>query len=183
MAREQRDRQPLNPAFIWMRENVITTVLAVFIVLSLLLHVLTLGALFRVREITARQLDLSSTRLAEVRQQKIRYDFPVDQTFPISTTFPISETVSVPIRINVPISRTITVPIDTVAGTFNFDVPLNFTVPVSDTVDVPIRKQIPFRMDIPIKTQFPVDIDLSEPPLGDVLKQFEDALRKLRASL
>jgi type II secretory pathway pseudopilin PulG len=160
---------------------VITTVLIVFILLSLALHAATIGALLRVRSTINRQLDLSATQLAQVRQQKVRYNFPIDQTFPIDTTIAISETVDVPLTIQVPINQTISLPIETPAGTFNFDVPLNLTVPVSDTVSIPINKQIPFKTDIPIRTEIPIDIDLSEPPLGDILQQFEDALQELRA--
>lgn len=174
---------PLTLARIWMRGNVITTVLIVFIFLSLLLHGLTIGALLRVRSITNRQLELSAGELARVRQQKVRYNFPIDQSFPIDTTVTISETVSVPLNISVPINQTISLPLDTPAGTFNFDVPINLTVPVSETVEIPINKQIPFNTEVPIRTEIPIDIDLSQPPLGDILQQFEDALRELRDRL
>lgn len=181
MAEEQR--RLVTVARVWMRSNVITAVLIVFILLSLVIHALTIGALLRVRSITNRQLDLSASELARVRQQKVRYEFPIDQTFPIDTTIVISETVAVPLNLSVPINQTIRLPLDTPAGTFEFDVPINLTVPVSDTVNIPINKSIPFTTDIPIRTQIPIDIDLSEPPLGEILQQFEDALRELRAGL
>lgn len=183
MAAERREQASITLARVWMRENIITTVLIIFLVLSLLLHALTIGALMRVRGIINQQLDLSVTQMAQVRQQKIRYTFPVDQTFAIDTTVAISDTVTVPIRITVPIKQTVTLPVQTALGTFNVDVPLDFTVPVSDTVQVPINKQIPLKTNIPIKTDIPVDLNLNEPPLGDILKQFEDALRALRNRL
>lgn len=180
MAGEQGKRPQLDLAYLWVRANIITTVLIVFILLSLAIHAVTLWSLWRVRDITARQLDISVNRLAEVREQKVRYSFPVDQTFAIDTTIAISETVTVPLNLSVPISETVTLPINTGFGTFDIDVPLNLSVPISDTVEIPINKQIPFKSDIPIKMDFPVDIDLSGPPLGDILQQFEDALRELR---
>ncbi len=178
-----RRSQRLTLARVWMRENVIVTVLSIFILLSLLLHALTLGALIRVRGIVQRQLDISAEQMATVRQQKIRYNFPVDQTFTIDTTIAISETVIVPLSIEVPISETVTLPIDTPFGQVPISVPLNLSVPISDTVEVPINKDIPFRTDIPIKTKIPIDISLSEPPLGDILRQFEEALQDLRDRL
>lgn len=179
----ERRPQPLTLARIWMRSNIITTVLIVFILLSLLLHALTIGALVRVRGTVQRQLDISSEQLSEVRQQKVRYNFPVDQTFTIDTTIAISETVLVPIAIDVPIKETLTVPIDTPLGPLPITVPLDLTVPISETVEVPINKQLPFRADIPIQTDIPIDIDLSQPPLGDILQQFQDALEELRNRL
>lgn len=176
-------RSPVTVTRVWVRSNIITTVLIVFIVLSLLLHAITIGALLRVRSITNRQLDLSANQLAQVRQQKVQYAFPIDQTFAINTTVTISDTVSVPLNIQVPIKQTITLPVQTDFGTFNFDVPLDLTVPVSETVAIPINKQIPFNTDIPIKTDIPIDLDLSAEPLGPILQQFEDALRELRARL
>ena len=157
-----QNRGAITVARIWVRENVITTVLLIFILLSLVIHALTITTLLRVRSITNRQLDISAAQLAQVRQQSVRYNFPVDQTFTIDTTVTVS---------------------DTPAGTFNIDVPLNLNVPISDTVVIPINKQLPFKADIPIRTEIPIDIDLREPPLGDILQQFEDALRQLRAGL
>ncbi len=180
---DHRRSQRMTVTRLWMRENIITTVLIVFILLSLLLHALTLGALFRVRSIIQRQLDISSAQLAQVRQQTVRYNFPVDQTFTIDTTVAVSETVSVPLSIDVPIQQEVMIPIDTLLGTVPITVPLDMTVPVSETVEVPINKQLPFRADIPIQTDIPIEIPLGDPPLGEVLRQFEEALQELRSRL
>lgn len=183
MTEQQPQRNALTLARVWVRSNIITTVLSIFIVLSLLINALTIGALLRVRGIINNQLEVSTQQLAQLRQQKINYSFPVDQTFTIDTTVRIDETVTVPLNISVPISQTISVPIDTPVGMLPIDVPLNFTVPVSDTVQVPLTKDIPFQAEIPIRTDIPVDLDLSAPPLSDLLKQFEDALRDLHNRL
>ncbi len=170
-------------ARLWMRENIITAVLVVFIILSLLLHAVTLGSLWRVRSVIRHQLDISTAQLAEVRQQTVRYNFPVDQTFTIDTTVAISETVEVPLSLTVPISQEVSIPIETFLGTVPITVPLDLTIPVSETIEVPINRDLPFQTDIPIQTEFPIEIRLSEPPLGDVLKQFEEALQELRNRL
>ncbi len=183
MIDKRRTSDALSLARVWVRSNIITSVLIVFIVLSLLIHALTIGALVRVRGVINHQLDVSLAQMAQLRQQKIRYTFPVDQTVTVDTTVALNETVSVPLSITVPLSQTIVVPIDTPFGPFDLDVPLNFSVPVSDTVEIPINKQIPFKADVPINTDIPVDLDLSASPLGDILKQFEDALRDLHNRL
>jgi hypothetical protein len=168
---------------LWIRENVISTVLAIFLVVSLGLHAFTFISLLRVRNTINRQLDISANQMAQVRQQKVRYVFPVDQTFTIDTTVPISETVEVPLNLTVPISETVQIPIETPLGIVPLEVPINLTVPITETVTVPINKQIPFRTDIPVQTDIPVDLDLNGPPIGPILRQFEDALRELRDNL
>ncbi len=179
----KRSRQPITVARVWVRSNIITTVLGIFIVLSLLLHALTIGALLRVRGIMSRQLDTSSSQLAALRHQKIQYAFEVDQQFPIDTTVTISDTVAVPINIEVPIRQTIPLPVETPLGTYTFSVPVDFTVPVSDTVQVPINKQVPVRADIPVRLDIPIELELNQPPISEVLQQFEQALRDLREGL
>jgi hypothetical protein len=183
MTDKQRTSERLSLARVWVRSNIITTVLIVFIALSLLLHAITIGALLRVRGVINQQLDVSLEQLAELRQQKVRYTFPVDQTVTVDTIVSLNETVSVPLSMTVPLSQTIVVPIDTPFGPFDLDVPLNFSVPVSDTVQIPINKDIPFKADVPIATDIPVDLDLSASPLGDIIRQFEDALRDLQNRL
>ncbi len=178
---DRRDRRTL--ARIWMRQNVLTTVLIIFIVFSLLLHVLTLGALFRVRSIVNRQLDVSANQLARARQQEISYMLPIDQTFSLDTTIAIDETITVPLHITVPISETIALPIRTPLGRVNLDVPLNLTVPISDTVDVPLNAEIPVEVDVPIDAEVPIELQVANSPFGDILKQLEDSLRELRQSL
>jgi hypothetical protein len=182
--RMSRDRRtPITNARLWVRSNIITTVLIIFIVLSLMIHAVTLGALWRVRSVIQRQLDLSTEQLAQVRTQKVPYTFPIDQTFTIDTTVTISDTVLVPIVLSVPIKQTVTLPLDTGFGEIPITVPLDITVPISDTIAVPINKQLPFRADIPIRTDIPIEIDLSSAPLGDILQQFIDAIQDLRNHL
>lgn len=183
MNESPRGQSAVTLARIWVRSNIITTVLIVFILLSLLLHALTIGALIRVRSIIDRQLDVSAAELARVRQQRFSYTLPIDQTFTIDTTIAISETVTVPVNLTVPISQTVRLPINTDLGTFDFDVPLNLSVPISDTLEIPLQRDIPFQTDIPVKTDIPIDIGFSDPPLGTILQQLEEALRELRARL
>lgn len=183
MSTKSRTENRLSLARVWVRSNVITTVLIVFILLSLALHALTIGQLLRVRRTTHEQLRVSANELARVRQQRVRFDFPINETFRVDTTVAISETIAVPIDITVPISETIRLPIDTPVGVIDFDVPLNLEVPISDTVAIPIQREIPFQADIPVQTDLPIDIDLNESPLGAILQQFEESLRQLSEGL
>lgn len=179
---DQRD-QRITPARIWSRQNIITTVLAIFIILSLLIHAVTILQLVRLRAIVARQMDISAGQVAELRQQSVSYEFPVERTFTIDTTVTVSETVDVPLNLSVPIEQTITVPISTPVGSVELPIPLSFTVPISNTISVPINKDIPIQTDIPINTTIPINLSLGDPPVGDVLQQLENGLRNLREQM
>jgi hypothetical protein len=179
----ERQRTTISPNLIWSRQNVITAVLATFIILSLLLHAYTIFSLLRVRRIVSTQLDVSADQVAQLRQQEVEYTFPVSRTFTIDTTVAVSETVDVPVNLTVPISETLTVPISTPVGSVELPVPINFTVPISDSITVPINKDIPFRTEVPISTTIPVELTLGEPPVGEVLQQLEEGLRDLRERL
>ncbi len=183
MARQPFRRVPVSLALVWARSNVISLVLAIFIVVSLALQAATIIGLLRIRNTTARQLDVSANDIARLRQQSVTYNFPVDQTVSLDTTIAINRTIDIPINLTVPISETLSVPIETPLGAFNIDVPLNLEVPISETVSVTIDEDIPVSADVPIKTEIPVAIKLGDPPLGDIFRQFEEALRTLREGL
>ena len=178
------DQQPrISSARILSRQNAVIMILISFIVLSLLLHALTIFNLLRVREIVSTQLDISANQVAQLRQERVRYTLPVQQTFPISTTIAINETIPVPINFSVPINQTVRIPINTPLGQVPIDIPLNLTVPISNTVVVPINREIPFQTTVPISTEVPIELALGEGTAGGVLQQLEDSLRELRREL
>ena len=181
MTRERRNA--ITATRVWIRSNIITTVLGIFIVVSLALHVVTLLALVRVRDVLRLQLDAAAAQVAEAQSQKIHYDFPLKQSFPFSTTITIDETLVVPIRDSFPINQTFEIPVDTGFGVFTIPVPLNLSVPVSTTVVVPVKETIPFSTEVMIDTLIPLDLDLSQPPLGELLTRIEATLRDLRSKL
>ena len=164
---------------IWARENVITVVLIVFIIFSTLLNALTIGAVYRVREVLRAQLETATRNIADVRKQSIRYDFPVKQNFPVDTSVQINETINVPVNMTVPIRQQITVPV----GPVNFPVNLNFNVPISTTIPVKINRQVPIKTSIALDTNVPVELNLSKPPIGDVLRRLQETLQSLLDSL
>lgn len=167
----------------WSSQHSLITVLISFIVLSLMLHALTIYNLLRVRQIVSKQLDVSANQVAQLRQQRVEYKFPVQQTFPVSTTITINEKIAVPINFQVPIKQMVRVPINTPLGSVPLEVPLNLTVPISNTVMVPINKQIPFHTTVPINTEVPIQLPLGQGEAGNVLQQLEDGLRDLRRQL
>ncbi len=163
----------------WSRLNVVTVVLSIFILLSTLLSAFTLGAVWRVRDIVRAQLQAAAVNVGELRQQTIRYEFPLKQSFPISTSIQVDETFQVPIRIVVPIREQVTVPV----GPVNFPVDLNIDVPISTTVPVQIRRELPIHTNVDLDTTIPLEVNLRESPVSQVLQDLEEALRELLGQL
>ena len=176
----ERRQAPVTTKRAWYRQNVVVGVLIVFILLSALASAYTFAALFQTRRVLRAQLETAVTKIAEAREQTIHYEFPVQQSFPFSTTIDLNETIDVPINISVPIRQQINVPVEVpLLGPVELPVTLNFDVPVSTTVTVPIDKQIPINTSVDLNTTIPLDIDLGQEPLGNVLRDLEDALREL----
>ena len=180
----ERRRGPLTVARVWARQNVLITVLIIFILLSTLLNALTFGAIYRLRDVVRAHLNVAATQIGQARQQTIHYDFPIQQSFPVSTTVQLDEQIDVPINTTVPIRQNITVPVEVpVVGRVEMPVELNFDVPVSTTVTVAINKQIPIATDVNLDTNIPLELNLGQPPLGDVLRDLEERLRELLRQL
>src|SRR5215212_22174 len=81
-----RPDKDVNVGRIWTRQNVITLVLSIFIIASTIMSALTLGSVWRVRDVLRAQLQAASDKIGEARQETVNYDFPIQQSFPISTT-------------------------------------------------------------------------------------------------
>jgi hypothetical protein len=138
----------------------------------------------RVRDILRAQLETATQQIGAARQQTVHYDFPVQQSFPVSTTIQLNELFEVPISTTVPIRQRITVPVDVpVLGRVDLPVELNLDVPVSTTVSIAVDKQIPISTSVELDTNIPLDIDLGQPPLGDVLRELENRLSELLEQL
>ncbi|GAC1536446.1 MAG: hypothetical protein NVS4B8_06760 [Herpetosiphon sp.] len=173
---------------VWVRENIITITLALFIVLSLLLHAATLLSLWRIRDVVHLQLQAAASQIHEAQLQQVHYDFPIKQSFPFATSIVISETVDVPIQDSFPIKQRFTVPFDLNsilpgAGTISIPIPIDVSIPVSTTLHVPIQKTIPFRTTIDVNTTVPFELNLGQPPLGDLLRRIEASFQSLLGKL
>lgn len=168
----------------WNRGTVVTIVLAVFILFSTLLSAITFVVVYNTRSVLRGQLETATRQLAAARQQTVRYDFPLQQTFPFSTSIRINETLDVPIDMIVPVRQQITVPVEVpLVGNVELPVTLNFDVPVSTTVSVVLDREIPIETSVDLDTVVPLELQLDQPPLGDVLRELEEALRDLLGQL
>lgn len=167
---------------LWARGNVLTTVLIIFIALSVLVNVYSLSAIYQTRRLLREQLQTAASKLDEARGETVSYQLPIQQSIPIRTTVQIDETLDIPVNTTVPVRQQISVPVDVpVVGAVNLPVNLNFDVPVSTTVRVAIKKSVPISTSIDLDTTFPIKLDLNQPPLGDVLRSLSEALRQILA--
>lgn len=174
------DRQERVPSGrMWARQNVIVLVLSIFIIFSTLLSAVTLLAVYRVRVVLRGQLEAAARNVGELRQQTIRYDFPINQGFPINTVVQLDETLNIPIDMKVPIRQNITVPV----GPVEFPVALNFDVPISTTVPVRIKRDIPVHTNVELNTKIPLEVNLGASQAGDVLRKLQEALEALLKQL
>jgi hypothetical protein len=171
-------RHVVTASRVWRRQNVVIIVLSIFVILSSLASAYTFAVVYQTRRLLRAQLETAVFQIGQVREQTVNYDFPIQQTFPISTTIQLNESIDVPINTTVPIQQRIVVPVEVpVVGQVDLPVNLDLTVPVSTTVRVAIDRQIPIATDVDLNTNIPLSIDLSQPPLGDVLRDLENALR------
>ncbi len=170
---------PVTTRRTWGRQNVIVAVLSIFIILSTLLSAGTLLAVYRVREVLRAQLQAAATNVGDISKQTIRYDFPINQRFPISTSIDVNETISVPISMTVPVRENVIVPV----GPVEFPVPLNIDVPISTTITVPIKRRLPITTDVELDTTIPLEVNLQQSPVGDVLRRLQQSLEELLRQL
>src|SRR4051795_5763741 len=99
----KRRRSRVTVMRVWMRENVLTIVLSIFILLSVLVNAYTFAVVYQTRRLLRAQLVTAVTNIEAARKQTIHYEFPIQQSFPISTTVQLDESLDVPINTTVPI--------------------------------------------------------------------------------
>ena len=99
---------------------------------------------------------------------KFAVTVPIDRQIPVQTEIPV----------NIPISQTVTVAVDRLIPV-ELEVPV--TIPIEAELTVPVSRTIPIQVDVPVVMDVPVDIPLSETPLGDYLRGLSESLRQMAA--
>jgi len=94
-------------------------------------------------------------------------------TGPFTAQVAIDKTFDIPINVVVPVKTTVTVPtvIPTTGEKVTITIPIDTEVPINTTLHVPV------------KTSLPVNIKMSDLPIGGILQQLHDWLAKLATSL
>lgn len=94
-------------------------------------------------------------------------------TGPFTVQVAIDETFDIPIKVAIPVKTTVNVPvvIPITGEQVSITVPIDTVVPIDTTVHVPV------------KTSLPVNIKMSDLPIGGILQNLHDWLTKLASSL
>jgi hypothetical protein len=151
------------------------------LVISLLLHMLTIGWLVGVRSTLRSELDVLATAVVSAKNEKLRYDFQIDQTLPINLEVPIEQSLEIPIQTQVHIKQQVDLPISTSLGIFTIPIPLDVTVPVNTTVPIEFNRTIPISTSVPIKLEVPIELDLGSPEFSGYLDRLHDALLTMKS--
>lgn len=161
------------------RHRVTFPVLISLLVLSLLLHVLTLGSLLRVRTVAIGQIDALIKYTEQVEQDTIRVNIAIQQPIPIQATIPFNEQLNVPIKTTFPISDTIDV--ETPLG--NIPLPVRMTFPIDLQVPITVSQTVDISTTVNLDLDVPIVIPVSETPLASYLGELRQALRALADGL
>lgn len=162
------------------RTRRLTMVLVAMLALSLLLHALTLSRLFATRATIKNEITRLAQAVQGAKDEKLRYDFPIDQELPINVKVPINESVVIPINTSVRIKEDFRIPIDTGFGKLELPVPVDVNIPISTTVPITFNQEIAISTTFPLKLTVPIQLDMSSTQLSGYLDRIHDALLQLR---
>jgi len=164
----------------------ITMLLVPAVILSLLLNWLILWQLQNARLALGDALAAAAEGLSDLAQERIEYEFTIEQEIPVATSVLLTQPLQVPVSTTLPLSTTLEASANlTLQG---MQVPLQVAIPVD--LRVPLETQVlvdvgalPISTTVAFRTQVPVVIEISETPLADYLSRLQQQLILLRAGL
>ena len=164
--------------------SVALLVLAILVIISLTLNVLTIATLLWVRGVALEEVADARALVASIRRTTISHTVEINETIPIKTSVPFEEQVLVPVNTTIPINTTVIVPIDAgPLGTFDIDIPIRAAIPVNLEVAVPIKETIEIDTTVPVDLEVPIEIAISETSLADYLDERDEALDRIEQLL
>jgi hypothetical protein len=160
-------------------EAVMITLLAI----SLLIHALTVARLLSVRSTLRAEVEQLADTVQATKQQRVRYNLPIDQRLPIDIDVPIKRSLDVPINTEVQIKQDVTLPVDTGFGVVNIPVPIDAKIPINTTVPISFDQTINISTTVPIKLDVPIQVDMGSNQIAGYLDRLYAALIELRDKL
>lgn len=158
-------------------------VLTVLTLLSLLLNAIVIHTLLEARRTALRVVQDTRSLVDELSDDVFLYSVQVEQDVPISAEVPFNETFTIPVNTVVPIDTSVVVPVDLGITTYRLRIPINTVFPVDIEFTVPVSQMIALDTVVPIDIEVPLDIPLSETPLGGYLRDAEAVLRQTEEQL
>lgn len=170
-----------------MKRLAIPVLLGVSLVLALVALIVGGLALYGVRQFQAATLaSVAEVRvaLADLSERTFETNVPIRQSVPVSVSFPLDQEFLVPIRTTIPFSTTVRVPIEIpILGTRTINVPVQTEVPVDLEVVIPVSQTVSINTDVALNTDIPIQINLREMGLGDVLEELDGMLIEVEEDL
>ncbi len=171
--------EPYEPPTEWWRHRVVIPTLIILLVLSLMLHALTLASLLRVRSTAIGQLNAFNVYIGKVAQDSIDVNIPLNQSIPIRASIPVNQQLTIPIKTTVPISQSVNV--STPLGVLPLPIQMNF--PVNLQIPVVISQSVDISTTIALNTNVPISVPISDTPLANYLQQLRESLQQLADNL
>ena len=169
-------------------KDVIKTVLIVAAVVlalvSLGLNVFVLIGVRNFQNAGLEAIQTARTGLTDVSDLAIDTTVPIQQTFPIHAEVPLEQEFSVPIQTQIPISTVVEVPIQLpLLGARVIEVPVDTSVPIDLQVVIPVSQTVAVDTSVTLDTEVPVNLELADLGLGDLIDQIDQALTELEDGL
>jgi hypothetical protein len=169
-------------------KDVVKTVLivaaVVLAVVSLSLNIIVLVGMRNFQIAGLQAIATARTGLVGVSDFVIDTTVPIQQTFPIYAEVPLEQEFSVPIQTEIPISTVVEVPIQIpVLGTRVIEVPVDTSVPIDLQVVIPVSQTVSVDTSVTLDTEVPVNLELEDLGLNEILDQVDAALQLLEDGL
>jgi hypothetical protein len=158
-------------------------VMIALLAISLLIHALTVARLLSVRSTLRAEVERLADTVQATKQQRVRYDLPIDQQLPINIDVPIKRSLNVPINTEVQIKQDVTLPVDTGFGVVNIPIPIDAKIPINTTVPISFDQTINISTTVPIKLDVPIQVDMGSNQIVGYLDRLYAALIELRDKL
>jgi hypothetical protein len=158
-------------------------VMVALLAISLLIHALTVARLLSVRSTLRAEVERLADTVQATKQQRVRYDLPIDQQLPINIDVPIKRSLNVPINTEVQIKQDVTLPVDTGFGVVNIPIPIDAKIPINTTVPISFDQTINISTTVPIKLDVPIQVDMGSNQIVGYLDRLYAALIELRDKL
>jgi hypothetical protein len=158
-------------------------VMVVLLAISLLIHALTVSRLLSVRNTLRSEVGRLADTVQATKQQKIRYNLPINQQLPINIDVPINRSLDVPVKTEVQIKQNVTLPVDTGFGVVNIPIPIDAKIPINTTVPITFEQTVNISTTVPINLDVPIQVDMGSDQIAGYLDRLYAALLELRDKL
>jgi len=163
---------------------VVLILLTLLTLLSLALNGVIIFALLRARQTTLAMVKDTRAVVSGIGDDTISYTMEIEHEIPVSISVPFIHEIDVPVNTTIPIDTTVIVPIEAgILGTIEIEVPIRTFVPLNLEIAVPINETVEVDTTVPLDLEVPVEIAITDTPIGGYLEELDEALAQLEERL